>query len=202
MQLLITKNSRYLNIDSLEYDQILSKIHKIKSSDNKIYGESDLIIFCQKSEFYIEATTAIKDASNRPGKILVYGKLPNLYFDYYSSDFSFEISQKLTIFSQKFNRELTNKQIDLIDKTLMDISSQYEKKKNLWYLAKILSIIALPFILFGILDGLLKNINWITIISIISINNLFWPTIKQTLISECIAILPDSMKNMICPFIL
>lgn len=172
VQLLIVKNSRYLNTDSLEYQQILSKIYKIKTTGTKVYEESELTIFFKKSEFYIEATTATKDTSNRPAKVITYGKIPNLYIDYCSRDFSFEIRQKLAIISQEFNRNLTNKQINLIDRKLVDIYYQYEKKKKILYMVKILSIIASPFILFWILDGLLKNINWINIILIISINNL------------------------------
>ena len=173
IQLLIVINSKYLDINSLEYQQVQKDIGKIKRTGIELYAEEHKIrIFHKGSKFYIEAITDSKDISNRPAKIVIYGKIPNLSVDYKSIDWSFEICQELKTISKEFDRILEKNQVDAIDKNLLDIYHKYRNEKIILYILKLFYILIIPSLIIFIIYFFFDNIDFWGIVLIISISNL------------------------------
>lgn len=186
---LIVKNSRTIKPTDIEGQKLIQKIDNLTLHGIKLAEESNIrILHNRRAEFYIKLITDQKDLTDRYATIVIYGKLPNLTWEYGFEDWVLDVIDEVKAFSSEINRSAQPAQLRAIQTELKTIHFKYKQRKLLVYKKKLALALIIPIVL-GLIVYVVSfvsqflpdlNLNTVLLVSyFISINNVIITLLVQ-----------------------
>ncbi|NEP77464.1 MAG: hypothetical protein F6K17_29940 [Okeania sp. SIO3C4] len=176
----IVKNTRTVDSDSMEGQEVIKSIDKLNVAGIGGVKENQINILYSNLDFYIEAITNKLDATKRPAKICIKGKLPASSLNYYFEDWIFEIRNKIQDFAKKIEQPIQENQLETIELNLRNIYYKNQDKRKFLRIGKLLIKIFIPVILtLIIIKYFFNQIELILVGLLISINNVIMLLIED-----------------------
>ncbi|NEN93276.1 MAG: hypothetical protein F6K48_32100 [Okeania sp. SIO3H1] len=176
----IVKNTRTVDSDSIEGQEVIKSIDKLNVAGIAEVTENQINILYSSLDFYIEAMTNKLDATKRPAKIGIKGKLPASSLNYYFEDWVFEILNKIQDFAKKIEQPIQENQLETIEFNLRKIYYKNQDKRKFLRIGKLLIKIFTPVILtLIIIKYFFSEMELILVGLLISINNVIMLLIED-----------------------
>lgn len=176
----IVKNTRTVDSDSIEGQEVIKSIDKLNVAGIAEVTENQINILSSNLDFYIEAMTNKLDATKRPAKIGIKGKLPGSSLNYNFEDWVFEIRNKIQDFAEKIEQPIQENQLETIEFNLREIYYKNQDKRKFLRIGKLLIKIFTPVILtLIIIKYFFSEIELILVGLLISINNIIMLLIRD-----------------------
>ncbi|NEO53920.1 MAG: hypothetical protein F6K54_13035 [Okeania sp. SIO3B5] len=176
----IVKNTRKVDSDSIEGQEVIKSIDKLNVAGIAEVTENQINILSSNLDFYIEAMTNKLDATKRPAKIGIKGKLPASSLNYYFEDWIFEIRNKIQDFAEKIEQPIQENQLETIELNLRNIYYKNQDKRKFLRIGKLLIKIFTPVILaLIIIKYFFSEIELILVGFLIAINNIIMWLIRD-----------------------